>query len=307
MLFTRILLSVVLVLFASTALAAKPEKTLVCHVGNEYGPEGQIYDPTCEPDEFYDCSADAGKVDLITISKKAKHIGNPAHSFEDDTGYLWEDYSPEDGVGDEAADFEEGDVVGIDRGCELLEELEKIVFVTSGTYTGDLVGAAGALGLGTFNGLEAGDAICNYHAINTTGGDALPGTYTAWLSDSTINASDRISHSTVPYVRVDTMLVADDWADLTDGTLDNPINITEAGVEIFDPFLRTNTKINGVKQTGVDVHVCSDYTATSGLDVRLGEPTKFNSRWTEAWRSDVDQGGQSGSCDQLRRLYCFQD
>ena len=35
--FTRILLSIVFALFASTALAAKPEKDLVCHVGNELG------------------------------------------------------------------------------------------------------------------------------------------------------------------------------------------------------------------------------------------------------------------------------
>ena len=64
---------------------------------------------------------DAGKVDLILVSPKAKHIGNSAHSFLDAENYLWEDYSPEEGVGDEAADFEEGDVTGIDRGCELDE------------------------------------------------------------------------------------------------------------------------------------------------------------------------------------------
>ena len=120
--FTRILLSIVFVLFTSTAQAAKPDKTLVCHVGNEYGPEDQVYDPTCEPDEFYDCSADAGKVDLILVSAKAKHVGNEAHTFVDGTGYPWEDYYPVDGIGDDPADFEEGDVVGIDQGCELAEE-----------------------------------------------------------------------------------------------------------------------------------------------------------------------------------------
>ena len=130
MYFTRILLSIVFVLFASTALAAKPGKILVCHVGNELGSSEETYqdNPDCTiPPEWvgdhadYICP-DAGKIDLILVSTKAKHLGNPAHSFEDDTGYLWEDYLPEDGVGDEAADFEEGDAPGIDRGCELLEE-----------------------------------------------------------------------------------------------------------------------------------------------------------------------------------------
>jgi len=130
MYFTRILLSIVFVLFASTALAAKPSKILVCHVGNGLGSSEETYqdNPDCTiPPEWvgdpadYICP-DAGKIDLILVSTKAKHIGNPAHYFEDDTGYPWADYSPEDGVGDDPADFEEGDVVGIDRGCELEEE-----------------------------------------------------------------------------------------------------------------------------------------------------------------------------------------
>ena len=111
-----------LMLFVSTGFAAKKEKTLICHVGNEVGPSGEVYDPTCVPDEFYDCSADAGKIDLIAVTKNAKHIGNPAHYFMDSTGFEWEDYSPEDGVGVDPADYEEGDVIGIDVGCELPEE-----------------------------------------------------------------------------------------------------------------------------------------------------------------------------------------
>ena len=126
----RLILFLIFVLFTSAALAAKPEKTLVCHVGNELGSSGETYqdNPDCTiPVEWvgdpadYICP-DAGKVDLILVSKKAKHINNPSHSFEDDTGYLWEDYAPEEGIGDDPADFEEGDLVGIDRGCEMEEE-----------------------------------------------------------------------------------------------------------------------------------------------------------------------------------------
>ena len=115
---------------ASTALAAKPENILVCHVGNELGSNDESYqqNPDClilppydgDPADYI--CPDAGKIDLILVSTKAKHIGNPAHSWEDDTGYPWEDYSPEDGIGDDPDDFEEGDVVGIDQGCELPED-----------------------------------------------------------------------------------------------------------------------------------------------------------------------------------------
>lgn len=124
-------MSLVFVLIASNALAAKPAKTLVCHVGNALGSNDETYqqNPDCTiPSDWpgdssdYKCP-DAGKVDLISVSKKAKHLGNPSHSYEDDTGYLWEDYEPEEGIGDDPADFEEGDVVGIDRGCELEEHL----------------------------------------------------------------------------------------------------------------------------------------------------------------------------------------
>jgi len=126
--FTKILLSVVLTLFASTVLAAKPAQELVCHVGSTFGPEGQVYDPECVPSEEYDCSADAGKVDLISVSKKAKHIvddvPNPSHYFMDDTGFEWMDYYPDEGVGDSPLDFEDNNVDGIDDGCELEEEVQ---------------------------------------------------------------------------------------------------------------------------------------------------------------------------------------
>ena len=126
---SRLILFLIFVLFASAALAAKPEKSLVCHVGSDRGSADQAYldNIDCTPTEGWDVEVsgefncpEAGKVDLILVSTKAKHVGNPSHSFDDD-GYLWEDYTPEDGIGDDPADFEEGDVLGIDRGCELPE------------------------------------------------------------------------------------------------------------------------------------------------------------------------------------------
>jgi hypothetical protein len=114
---TRILLSIVFVLFASTALAAKKEKDLICHVGNEEGPAGETYldDPGCTLTEEngYFCP-DAGKIDLILVPANAKHIGNPAHAYEGIP-----DYVPfKEEAGGNPLDFEDGNGDGIDDGCE---------------------------------------------------------------------------------------------------------------------------------------------------------------------------------------------
>ena len=116
-----------LMLFVSTGFAAKKEKTLICHVGSELGSNDESYqdNPNCDVLPPYDgdpadyICPDAGKVDLIAVSKNAKHIGNPAHYFMDSGGFEWEDYLPEEDVGDEAADFEDANFDGIDDGCEL--------------------------------------------------------------------------------------------------------------------------------------------------------------------------------------------
>ena len=50
----------------------------------------------------------------------------------------------------------------------------------------------------------------------------------AWLSDSTASPSTRFTRSSVPYVLPDgTTVVANNWADLTHGTLQFPINLAE--------------------------------------------------------------------------------
>ena len=91
--FTRILLSIVFFLFASTALATKHEKkqkhekTLVCHVTG------------------------SGKINLLSVSKAAKHVGNPSHSYGDVA-----DYFPET-IGATGVGKEDSDGDGVDDGC----------------------------------------------------------------------------------------------------------------------------------------------------------------------------------------------
>ena len=102
-------------MLASNALAAKPEKNLICHVGNEVGPGGEVYldDPGCMPheDNSYFCP-DAGKIDLIEVAKQAKHLGNDAHSYDGIS-----DYQPGE-LGASGEGKEDSDDNGIDDGCE---------------------------------------------------------------------------------------------------------------------------------------------------------------------------------------------
>ncbi|MCP4629308.1 MAG: hypothetical protein GY850_38260, partial [bacterium] len=89
------------------------------------------------------------------------------------------------------------DVDGID-----FEKItSRIVFLTSGSYTG-----------GEFGGLTGADEICQAEA--DAGG--LTGTYAAWLSGSTAaeSAAERINQSGGPFVLPDGTVVADNWADL---------------------------------------------------------------------------------------------
>jgi hypothetical protein len=113
----RLILICTLILIATTGFAAKKEKTPICHVRYEMGPNGEVYDPACEPgeDNDYFC-ANAGKIDLIVTSKPAKHLDNPSHEWDGIS-----DYEPSE-VGASGDNTEDSDGNGIDDGCEPAEE-----------------------------------------------------------------------------------------------------------------------------------------------------------------------------------------
>lgn len=160
----------------------------------------------------------------------------------------------------------------------------KKVFVTSQRYTGELGGLFGA------------DAICQTLADNAT--PVLTGTYKAWLSDGTTSATSRLTHHPGPYVRVDGVRIADNWDDLTDGALQNPIEITENGETPLLYFIVwTNTKIDGTVFSSLD-H-CSDWTTSSdSYWAAYGYFLETDSAWTTF--------ASGGACSWVMRLYCFE-
>src|SRR5829696_1025127 len=87
------------------------------------------------------------------------------------------------------------------------------VFLSSIRYAGNLGGLSGA------------DAKCQGLADAA----GLPGSYQAWLSDSTSSPSSRFVPSTGPYQLINGTTIAANFTDLVDGTLLAPIDVTETG------------------------------------------------------------------------------
>lgn len=159
----------------------------------------------------------------------------------------------------------------------------KRVFVTNTTYTGALGGLAGA------------DQKCQ----SSADGAGLGGIWVAWLSDSVTAASTRVTQTTANYVRIDGVIVANGWTDLTDGSLDVAINITETGVAPTDTnnYVFTFTNANGTIYTVSPTYHCENWTnGTSSFSARLGNRTS-TSTWTSAAGS---------TCNNARHLYCFE-
>jgi hypothetical protein len=104
---------------------------------------------------------------------------------------------------------------------------KKFVFVTSTTYSGNLVQEAKNVTKKTYtDGLAAADALCQSSANAAD----LSGSYMAWLAtDSMAEPSDRFSDNAGPFHRKDETLVASSKATLASRIITAPINQTEYG------------------------------------------------------------------------------
>jgi cysteine-rich repeat protein len=182
---------------------------------------------------------------------------------------------------------DDGNLVAMD-GCSDTCTLEaRIAFTTSTMHAGDLGGLAGA------------DAICNMLAQDA----ALPGTYMAWLSAGAESPSTRFIQSTVPYMTPDGNKVADDWADLIDGSLDFAVGRTESGAPTPDTtamcggsarIARTGTTEFGTPGPST----CVDFSSGMAMDMGLvGRSASNMAQWSNCGEI---------ACDVLLPIYCFQ-
>ena len=182
----------------------------------------------------------------------------------------------------------------------------KIVFVTSERYTGNLGGVAGAC------------EKCQKLA-ETAG---LPGTYRAWLSDKTSSPSTTFTRWDGPYVLVDGTEVASKWEGLIGEFHSVPIKITETGQDAGESLVWTNTSASGVPGPGprseeetwaggdprapIRDGSCQNWTSSNGdlYDGCYGNTiANIGIFWTMWVRGGT---AQSADCDEMLRLYCFQ-
>jgi hypothetical protein len=158
------------------------------------------------------------------------------------------------------------------------------VFVTSAIYNGDLGGLAGA------------DATCQ--ALADAAG--LTGTYKAWLSDTTASPSTRFTQSANPYVRVDGVIVADNWADLTDGTLDATISRDEHGALTAWTSVWTSTTPLGTIYPSNGNYTCNEWRGTSFYAGGTGSTLHTDGYWTAVLVNGIPD------CNLRNALYCVE-
>jgi len=95
--------------------------------------------------------------------------------------------------------------------------------------------------------------------------------YAVWLADDVNGSPDTrfVKSFAQPYVRTDNKLVANDWTDLTNGSIANPLNIDQNGNPVLatggiSANVRSHVRTNGAKDVG-EANDCGNWTSTSGF------------------------------------------
>jgi hypothetical protein len=162
---------------------------------------------------------------------------------------------------------------------------QKTVFVTSAKFKGNLGGLTGA------------DDKCQAEADGPA--SIVPsGTYLAWLSDGFDSPDTRFTKSSHPYTLPDGTKIAEDFTDLTDGSILHKINSDPTGKRLGLQEFWTGTLADGT--TAQQVVTCSRWKAdllSDGGGIH-GRTNQTGSLWS-TMHSDHD-------CSRSARLLCFQ-
>jgi len=165
---------------------------------------------------------------------------------------------------------------------------DRYVFVTNEEFQGDMKG------MSNLTGIQVADSVCRTRA--NSGGLKTDADFIAWLSDDETSPAERFFHSPGRYVLPDGTVVANSWADLTDGTLQNPILMSSTKEYPQPSTIWTNTNHDG---TAASEHSCENWSSKElGLETYLGLMANTDSEWTKI---DMLLG-----CDAISYIYCFE-
>ena len=175
------------------------------------------------------------------------------------------------------------------------KSLERLVFVTSALFEGDL--SKDTDNPQTLTGLLLADYRCQILATKA----ALPGTYKAWLSTDTESPSTRFDTAFTGLYRLTTTgfpTIAEGWTALTSSTLTHPINADETGASV-EQTVFTNTLPNGTPTSNLD---CSEWTSkvvNMNNTTSVGNSSASDNTWSDLAPNQF--------CSSPLRLYCFED
>jgi hypothetical protein len=188
------------------------------------------------------------------------------------------------GAADASADHIAGDAAPSDAAVNASTDAgadadlgERLIFVTSSDYTGNLGGVAGA------------NAKCQARASAAS----LQGTYLAWIGFVDVPPiAVRMTHSASPYRLLTGVTVALNFNGLLGASLLHPVDVTEFRAPTALRPVWTNTDANGLAFSAD----CSGWTSldpgVKGLRARTDTPSLASQQLT--------------SCDQVAALFCVQ-
>jgi hypothetical protein len=164
-----------------------------------------------------------------------------------------------------------------------------LVFVTSTLITGDMP---------PLGGLAGADALCQTRAQATS----LPGTYLAWLAAGTRTPANRMVHHLGPYQLTTGVIIAQGWADLTDGNLANKVDRTETQSMSQGNFVCRGAEVwsnvDGAGNPRSGQGDCAGWTSVMATGT-AGNVTNMDVMWTAGDCSSI-------SCSSPLPIYCVQ-
>ena len=175
------------------------------------------------------------------------------------------------------------------------ERSEKTVFVTKASFLSDMGGLAGA------------DANCQAEADDPA--SIVPaGTYLPWLSDGIDSPDTRFTKSSHPYVLPDGTKIAENYTDLTDGSILHAVNVDATGAPVLGAqrfWTGTMTDGKAVQQfvANVKKNSCNAWNGTTVYRAiaTIGITYKKTGEWTNYRQSLCNSLGTP-----KKRLTCFQ-
>ena len=175
------------------------------------------------------------------------------------------------------------------------ERNEKFVFITKASFESNMGGLSGA------------DAKCQAEA-DAPESIVPSGTYLPWLSDGIDSPDTRFTKSTHPYLLPDGTKIAENYTDLTDGTILHAINVDATGAPVLGlQRFWTDTLPNGKAVqpfvANAQLNSCNAWRGSSVYyaGAMVGNTVKTSGGWSNTFQSGCKHLGR-----QKYRLACFQ-